>query len=98
MLTTLARLLAPFLPLVSEEIYRGLTGEPSVHLCDWPDPEELPADPPLVAAMDRVRDVCSTGLRVREDEGIRVRQPLPSLTMAGRGGRRFGAVHPSDHR
>ena len=84
-LTTLARLLAPFLPLVSEEIYRGLTGEPSVHLCAWPDPEELPADPPLVAAMDRVRDVCSTGLRVREDEGIRVRQPLPSLTMAGRG-------------
>ncbi len=84
-LTTLARLLAPFLPLVSEEIYRGLTGESSVHLCDWPDPAELPADPQLVAAMDRVRDVCSTGLRVREDEGIRVRQPLPSLTVAGHG-------------
>ena len=84
-LTTLARLLAPFLPLVSEEIYRGLTGETSVHLCDWPDPSELPADPQLVAAMDRVRDVCSTGLRVREDEGIRVRQPLPSLTVAGQG-------------
>ena len=82
-LTTLARLLAPFLPLVSEEIYRGLTGESSVHLCDWPDPSELPADPQLVAAMDRVRDVCSTGLRVREDEAIRVRQPLPSLTVAG---------------
>ena len=84
-LTTLARLLAPFLPLVSEEIYRGLTGESSVHLCDWPDPAELPADPQLVAAMDRVRDVCSTGLRVREDEGIRVRQPLLSLTVAGTG-------------
>ncbi len=84
-LTTLARLLAPFLPLVSEEIYRGLTGESSVHLCDWPDPSELPADPQLVSAMDRVRDVCSTGLRVREDEGIRVRQPLPSLTVAGHG-------------
>ena len=84
-LTTLARLLAPFLPLVSEEIYRGLTGESSVHLCDWPDPSELPADPQLVAAMDRVRDVCSTGLRVREDEGIRVRQPLLSLTVAGTG-------------
>ena len=84
-LTTLAQLLAPFLPLVSEEIYRGLTGESSVHLCDWPDPAELPADPQLVAAMDRVRDVCSTGLRVREDEGIRVRQPLLSLTVAGTG-------------
>ncbi|MCQ3809823.1 MAG: isoleucine--tRNA ligase [Acidimicrobiia bacterium] len=84
-LTTLARLLAPFLPLVSEEIYRGLTQESSVHLCDWPEPAELPADSQLVAAMDRVRDVCSTGLRVREDEGIRVRQPLPSLTVAGTG-------------
>ena len=83
-LTTLTRLLAPFLPLVSEEIHRGLTGAPSVHLCDWPDPTELPDDPSLVAAMDRVRDVCSTGLRVREDEGIRVRQPLKSLTVAGR--------------
>ncbi len=83
-LTTLARLLAPLLPLVSEEIYRGLTGESSVHLCDWPDPADLPADPGLVATMDRVRDVCSTGLRVREDEGIRVRQPLRSLTVAGR--------------
>ncbi|MCY3910968.1 MAG: DUF5915 domain-containing protein, partial [bacterium] len=85
-LTTLTRLLAPLLPLISEEIYRGLSGdqESSVHLCDWPDPAELPADPQLVAAMDRVRDVCSTGLRVREDEGIRVRQPLPSLTVAGR--------------
>ena len=31
-----------------------------------------------------MRDVCSTGLRVREDEGIRVRQPLSSLTVAGR--------------
>ena len=93
-LTALARLLAPFLPLVSEEIYRGLTGEPSVHLCDWPDPAELPADPQLVAAMDRVRDVCSTGLRVREGEGVRVRQPLPSLTVAGQG---VDALAPFTH-
>jgi len=83
-LTTLTRLLAPFLPLVSEEIHRGLTGESSVHLCNWPDPAELPADPQLAAAMDRVRDVCSTALRVRGDGGIRVRQPLLSLTVAGR--------------
>ncbi len=84
-LTTLTRMLAPFLPLLAEEIHRGLTEEPSVHLRDWADPAELPADPELVDAMDRVRDVCSTGLRVRENEGIRVRQPLPSLTAAGAG-------------
>ncbi|MCY4256933.1 MAG: isoleucine--tRNA ligase [bacterium] len=82
-LTCLTRLLAPFLPLIAEDIYRGLTGEPSVHFCDWPDAAKLPSDPELVAAMDKVRAVCSTGLRVREEQAIRVRQPLESLTVAG---------------
>ena len=58
-LVTLLRVTSPLLPLISEEIYRGLTRESSVHLTDWPGPESLPADPELVAAMDRVRDVCS---------------------------------------
>ncbi len=39
-----AALAAPLLPLVTEEIYRGLTGERSVHLTDWPDAPPLPAD------------------------------------------------------
>ena len=40
-------------------------------------------DPGLVAAMDRLRDVASTGLRLREDQGLRVRLPLASVTIAG---------------
>jgi isoleucyl-tRNA synthetase len=82
-LTTFCRVAAPFLPLTMEEIYTGLTGEDSVHLASWPDPATLPQDPELVTAMDRVRDVCSTGLRLREDTGLRVRLPLPTLTIAG---------------
>jgi len=82
-LVTLCRVLSPLLPLVSDEIYRGLTGEESVHLGDWPDPESLPADPALVADMDRVRDVCSTTLAMRRTENVRVRQPLRTLTIAG---------------
>ncbi len=92
-LHTLTRLCAPLLPFVSEEIYRGLTVAPSagsgdvatasVHLADWPDASALPADHELVAAMDRVRDVCSTALRLREDAGLRVRLPLASLVVAG---------------
>ena len=54
-----------------------------MHLGDWPDPESLPADPALVADMDRVRDVCSTALAMRRTENVRVRQPLRSLTIAG---------------
>jgi isoleucyl-tRNA synthetase len=82
-LHTLTRLCAPLLPFVSEEIYRGLTGEDSVHLTDWPDASVLPLDHELVASMDRVRDVCSTALRLREDTGLRVRLPLRSLVVAG---------------
>ncbi|MEE9417576.1 MAG: isoleucine--tRNA ligase [Acidimicrobiales bacterium] len=82
-LTTFLRAAAPFLPLISEEIYGGLMGGESVHLADWPDADELPSDPELVASMDRVRDVVSTTLRLREDTGLRVRLPLTSLVVAG---------------
>jgi isoleucyl-tRNA synthetase len=84
-LVALARVTAPLLPLASESIYKGLTGETSVHLADWPDATALPADPDLVAAMDRARDACSAARTVREREGVRVRQPLASLTIAGPG-------------
>ena len=88
-LVTLVQVTAPFLPMVSEEIWLGLTGgddslAPSVHLCDWPSLDDFPADDALVAAMDRLRDVASTALRLRENEGLRVRLPLASLTVAGR--------------
>ena len=82
-LTTFLRAAAPFLPLITEEIYGGLVQGESVHLTDWPDPESLPHDPELVASMDRVRDVVSTALRLREDAGLRVRLPLNTLTVAG---------------
>ncbi len=89
-LVTLCRVGAPFLPLVLDEVYRGLVGATdanarpvSVHLSGWPDAAALPADADLVRSMDRVRDVCSTALRLREDAGLRVRLPLASLTVAG---------------
>jgi isoleucyl-tRNA synthetase len=82
-LVTFSKVAAPFLPMVMEEVHTGLTGLPSVHLTDWPDPGDLPADPEMVARMDRVRDVASTALRLREDNGLRVRLPLTSLTVAG---------------
>ena len=82
-LTTVCRLAAPLLPLVTEEIYRGLTDAKSVHLCDWPGPEALPDDRDLVADMDRVRAVSSSALALREEHRLRVRLPLPRLTIAG---------------
>jgi isoleucyl-tRNA synthetase len=76
------RLAAPLLPLISEVIWRGLTGGRSVHLTDWPSPAELPHDPELVAAMDEVRSVCSTVLSLRKAQNLRVRLPLSEVTIA----------------
>ena len=85
-LETVCRLAAPLLPLVTETVWRGLTGGRSVHLADWPalgdQPGALPADPELVAAMDRVRDVASVALSLRKAAGVRVRQPLREMTVS----------------
>src|SRR5690606_23053552 len=43
-LETVLRVSAPLMPLISEEIWRGLTGERSVHLTDWPEANEFPED------------------------------------------------------
>ena len=82
-LTTLCRVVAPLLPLLSETVYRGLTGEPSVHLTDWPDAARLPLDAALVQQMDRVRDACSVGLSLRESKKLRTRLPLGAVIVAG---------------
>ncbi|MQY25547.1 isoleucine--tRNA ligase [Nocardia aurantia] len=77
-----SRLAAPLLPLITEVIWRGLTGERSVHLTDWPESDALPHDPELVTAMDEVRSVCSTALGLRKARNLRVRLPLSELTIA----------------
>ena len=81
-LRVLVQVMAPLTPLTSEEIYRGLTGERSVHLTDWPVLPEHVADSALVAAMDEARDAVSAALSLRKAEKLRVRQPLRSLTVA----------------
>ncbi|MGO4300017.1 isoleucine--tRNA ligase [Leifsonia sp. RAF41] len=80
-LETLTRVAAPLLPLVSERIWKDLTGGRSVHLTDWPEAGEFPADDALVDAMDRIRAISSTALSLRKQAGRRVRLPLASLTV-----------------
>ncbi|UFN46116.1 isoleucine--tRNA ligase [Nocardioides okcheonensis] len=80
-LEVVCRVTAPLLPLTTEEVWRGLTGERSVHLTDWPDADTLPGDDALVAAMDTVRDVCSAGSALRKAANLRNRLPLSRLTV-----------------
>ncbi|WP_431836719.1 isoleucine--tRNA ligase [Cellulomonas sp. Y8] len=88
-LETLTRVMAPLAPLLSEEVWRGLTGDRSVHLTDWPtlgdgsaDDLALAADDDLVAAVDGVREAVSAALALRKANGLRVRQPLNELRVA----------------
>jgi isoleucyl-tRNA synthetase len=80
-LEVVCRVTAPLLPLTTEEVWRGLTGERSVHLTDWPLADELPADDELVAAMDLVREVCSATSALRKAGNLRTRLPLAELTV-----------------
>ncbi|MGH3151871.1 MAG: DUF5915 domain-containing protein, partial [Streptosporangiaceae bacterium] len=85
-LETVCRAAAPLLPLTTEAVWRGLTGEPSVHLASWPDVTGWallnPGDAELTGTMDLVRTVCSTALGLRKAHQLRVRLPLASLVIA----------------
>jgi isoleucyl-tRNA synthetase len=86
-LEVVCRVVAPLLPLTAEAVWTGLTASDSscpssVHLTDWPDPDRLPADPALVAAMDEAREVCSAAHSIRKARGLRARLPLRSLVVA----------------
>ncbi|AKV55028.1 isoleucyl-tRNA synthetase [Bifidobacterium actinocoloniiforme DSM 22766] len=92
-LEVFTRVIAPLAPMEAEEVWRGLTGGESVHLADWPfvadeatgEPTELglvlKADPGLLTAMEKVREIVSSVLSLRKSERIRVRQPLARLAV-----------------
>ena len=81
-LETLMRISAPLLPMLTETIWVGLTGEESVHLTDFPDAADFPADGELVDSMDAVRRVVSAASAVRKARHLRVRLPLKKVTVA----------------
>mgnify|MGYP000223935646 CR=1 FL=1 len=84
-LTALAKLLAPFIPFTSEEIYQNLVrrvdpkAPESVHHNAWPKPDEKAIDEELMADMDLAIKVCSLGRSARSRSGIKLRQPLSKM-------------------
>ncbi len=87
-LTTMSIASASLLPLITEEIYLGLTRSAeeagSVHLADFPKLDPIIINDDLVISMDQVLDICSNALFIRNAQNIRVRQPLASLTIISR--------------
>jgi isoleucyl-tRNA synthetase len=83
-LLTVARLLAPLVPFVSDEIYENLDGsEPSVHLCDYPTPGSR--DVSLEEDMAVARDAIELGRAARAQAKIKVRQPLSEAVVVAAG-------------
>jgi isoleucyl-tRNA synthetase len=74
------KVLAPLIPFITEEMYRNLTGEESVHLSDWPVVNKDLIDEKLENEMFYARQVVEFAHSKRKEAGIRVRQPLNSLT------------------
>nr|WP_240928228.1 class I tRNA ligase family protein [Thalassoroseus pseudoceratinae] len=97
-LLTLTKLLAPCVPFMSERLYQNLAlgrnledaGQPSsvdgvpesVHLCDYPEPDENLLDHDLTHRASTAQAVVRLALKLREESGLRVRQPLAELRIA----------------
>ncbi len=103
-LTTFAKILAPFMPFLTEEVYQRLvrptdaTAPASVHWCDYPQADEHLIDRDLERDVALSLTVASLGRKLREDHKLKIRQPLPALTIISRdpvvraAGKRFRAA------
>ncbi len=72
-----SKLLAPFMPFLSEFIYKDITGKESVHLAKWTD--FIEPNKELLEHMETLRQLVEAGLSIRKDQAIKVRQPLAEL-------------------
>jgi isoleucyl-tRNA synthetase len=79
-----ARLIAPFAPFISDELYVNLTGGESVHLAYYPKADAPLMDTDLEERMDLVRSIVTMGRGIREKSRIKVRQPLTELLVDGK--------------
>ncbi|NLY08278.1 MAG: isoleucine--tRNA ligase [Tissierellia bacterium] len=80
----ICRLIAPFVPFISEELYLSLKESESVHLEDYPTSNEALIDVKLEERMELVRNLTTLGRAARENAKIKVRQPLSEVVIDGR--------------
>ena len=84
-LVDLSKLLAPFVPFLSEAIYLRLRTDAdpeSVHLCRYPKPDGAARDEELEKAMDLARRIASLGHQARHQAQVKVRQPLSRVIVS----------------
>ncbi|MFP3854862.1 MAG: DUF5915 domain-containing protein, partial [Anaerolineales bacterium] len=97
-LTTLTRLLAPFMPFMTEEIYQNLVrsgdadAHESVHHTEWPTVDEELVDHQLTEEMGLVMRLVSQGHAARNSANVKLRQPLAEASFAVRSAREQSIV------
>lgn len=80
----LTKLLAPFIPFITEEMYLNLRTDDmleSVHLCHYVTPDEKQVDKKLEEGMNKIRALVEVGRALRSKNGVKVRYPLSSATL-----------------
>lgn len=83
-LLEVSKLIAPFMPFISEELYRGLNGhQESVHLEEFPKNQKSLIDAKLNADMEFAQRVVTLGHAARAKKQIKVRQPLQEILIGG---------------
>jgi len=80
-LVEVTKIIAPFMPFVSDHIYKNLTNDVSVHLTDFPKYDSNLIDEKLNNETDLAQKIITLGLAFRANAKIRVRQPLTSITI-----------------
>lgn len=78
-LLTLAKMIAPYAPLIAEDMYGNLGGEGSVHLTDYPKVNTEAIDETLERDMETARHIVELARNVRNETGLKTRQPLSEL-------------------
>jgi len=82
-LINFSKVIAPFMPFLAEHVWQQVRGKgdrESVHLVDWPE-TETDEDSQIVETMKQVRELVSAGLDARVTAGIKVKQPLASVSL-----------------
>ncbi|MBP1990879.1 isoleucine--tRNA ligase [Paenibacillus eucommiae] len=81
-LLSLSRMIAPYMPFLAEDLYRNLGDGGSVHLALYPQADEQLVDVQLEEEMENVRNIVELARNIRNETGLKTRQPLSELIVS----------------
>ncbi len=77
------KILSPMCPFITEKIHQGLDGEESIHLTDWPKPDEELIEKNIENMFEIIEKISEISNSIRQERGVGLRYPLKSMTISG---------------